>query len=205
MKQQWLAYVVVGVLSIGAGVAIAGLPDDVPVAATIATSEPTVAPETTATDTTVPSTTVAETVPATTQPDTTVSTTEPDTTVSTTEPDTGPDTTGPDTTDLVPIGLPARSELNVAAVNGANVAGAASRAAARLQEVGYVDVLPLNGADIFEFTVIFFTEGLDEAALRLAEDLDLLPDFVAPLDTLPAVADLPADIELVAYIGRDRA
>jgi hypothetical protein len=35
MKHQWLAYVIVAVLSIGAAVAIAGLPDSVPESETI--------------------------------------------------------------------------------------------------------------------------------------------------------------------------
>ena len=93
----------------------------------------------------------------------------------------------------------------MAAANGANVEGAAQSVADQLDELGYVDVLPLHGSDIFEFTTVFYAEGLEEAALRLAEDLDLLPEFVAPLDEMPSIADLPATVGLVAYIGRDRA
>ena len=184
MKHQWLAYVIVGLLSIGAGVAIAGLPNNVPVDATIIPPTSTEAP-----DPTVPTTTVAPTtVPTTTEPETTE-----------------PETTAPETTDSVPAGLPERSDLNVAAANGANVAGAALRVATRLEEIGYVDVLPLNGSDIVEFTVVYYADGFEEAALRLAEDLDLLPDFVGSIDDSPTVADLPADVELLVYIGSDRA
>jgi hypothetical protein len=192
MKHQWLAYVIVGLLSIGAGVAIAGLPDNVPVDATIIPPTTTEAP-----DPTVPTTTVAPTtVPETTAPETTEpETTEPETTE--------PDTTEPD--DSVPAELVDRNELAVAAANGANVAGAAANLATQLEVLGYVDVLPLNGSDIVEFTTVYFAEGFEEAALRLAEDLALLPEFVAPLDDAPAVADLPDDVELLAYIGRDRA
>ncbi len=93
----------------------------------------------------------------------------------------------------------------MSAANGANVAGAALAVATQLEELGYVDVLPLNGSDIVEFTTVYFADGFDEAALRMAEDLDLLAEFVAPLDDAPSVADLPADIELLVYIGRDRA
>ena len=192
MKHQWLAYVVVGLLSIGAGVAIAGLPNNVPVDATIIPPTTTEAPAPTLPTTTVPETTV----PDTTEPETT----EPDTTE--------PDTTEPDTTDpadSVPAELPERSELAVAAANGANVAGAALAVATQLEELGYAEVLPLNGSDIVELTTVYFAEGFDEAALRMAEDLDLLPEFVVPLDDAPTVADLPADIELLVYIGRDRA
>lgn len=194
MKHQWLAYVIVGLLSIGAGVAIAGLPNNVPVDATIIPPTTTEAP-----DPTVPTTTVAPTtVPTTTVPETT----EPETTVPET---TESETTALETTDSVPAELPERSELNVAAANGANVAGAALRVATQLEEIGYVDVLPRNGSDIVEFTVVYYADGFEEAALRLAQDLDLLPDFVGSIDDSPPVADLPADVELLVYIGRDRA
>jgi len=181
--------VIVALLSIGAGVAIAGLPNNVSVDATITPPTSTETP--------------ASTVPETTEPDTTEpATTEPDTS----EPDTSePDTSEPDTTEAVPGELPDRSELSVVAANGANVAGAAGAAAAQLQEIGYVDVLALNGTDIFEFTTVYYAEGFEEAALRMAEDLNLLPDFVAPIEDAPGVADLPADTELLSYIGRDRA
>ena len=52
---------------------------------------------------------------------------------------------------------------------------------------------------------MFYVDGFEEAALRMADDLSLLPGFVAPLDGAPSVADLPADTELLVYIGRDRA
>jgi len=190
MKHQWLAYVVVGLLSIGAGVAIAGLPNNVPVDATIIPPTTTEAPE--------PATATTTTVPATTVPATTVA--------ETTTPDTSdPETTDPDTADSVPAELLDRSAIVVSAVNGANVAGTALRVATELEDLGYVDVLPLNGTDIEELTTVYFADGFEAAALRMADDLDLLPEFVAPIEDSPSVADLPADIELLVYIGRDRA
>lgn len=184
MKHQWLAYVIVALLSIGAGVAIAGLPDNVPVDATIIPPTTTVAPEPT-----VPSTTEA---PSTTAPP---STAAPDTTE--------PETTEP--TESVPAALPDRSELTVVSANGANVAGAAARVASELETLGYVGVLPLNGTDIVQFTTVYYAAGLEEAALRLADDLDLLPEFVAPIEDAPVVVDLPPDgTQLVVYVGRDR-
>jgi hypothetical protein len=63
----------------------------------------------------------------------------------------------------------------------------------------------LNGSDIVEFTTIYFAEGFEDAALRLADDLDLLAEFVEPLEDAPSVGELPDDTELLAYIGRDRA
>jgi hypothetical protein len=187
MKNQWLAYVIVALLSIGAGVAIAGLPDNTPVDATIIPPTTTVAP--------------APTLPETTVPTTTVPTTPPDTSPDTTE----ADTTQPDPADSVPAELPDRSELSVAAANGSNVAGAARNAATRLEDAGYVDVLLRNGSNIVQLTTIYYAEGFEDAALRLAADFDLPPEFVAPIEDAPPVVDLPDDIELLAYIGIDRA
>ena len=62
-----------------------------------------------------------------------------------------------------------------------------------------------NGTNIVEFTVVYYAEGFEESALRIADDLDLLPDFVAPIDDAPVVPDLPADAELLVYVGLDRA
>ena len=199
MKHQWLAYLVVALLSIGAGVAIAGLPDNSSAGATV---PPTTTATTTTTEAPAPTTTVAPTtVPETTEPEaTSPETTEPETT----EP-TEPETSEPDTTDSVPAELPERDELIVVAANGANVAGAALRMATLLEEFGYVDIAQLNGSDIVEFSVVYYADGFEEAALRLAEDLDLLAEFVAPLDDAPAVVDLPDDVELLVFVGRDRA
>ena len=66
MKHQWLAYVIVALLSIGAGVAIAGLPDNVSVDATVIPTTTTDAREPTVPETTGPTTTE----PETTEPDT---------------------------------------------------------------------------------------------------------------------------------------
>jgi len=85
------------------------------------------------------------------------------------------------------------------------VAGTALQVATELEDLGYVDVIPLNGTDIEDLTTVFFADGFEEAALRMADDLDLLPEFVAPIEGSPTVADLPAEIELLVYIGRDRA
>ena len=188
MKHQWLAYVVVGLLSIGAGVAIAGLPNNVPVDATIIPPTTTEAPAPTVPETTVAPTTTASTttVPSTTEPETTE-----------------PETTEPD--DSVAAELADRDELVVIAANGANIAGAGARAVARLEELGYADVVTRNGTTVVDFTVIYYAEGFEDAAARLADDLELLPDFVGPIEDAPTVSELPADAELLAYIGIDRA
>jgi len=192
MKHQWMAYVIVAILSIGAGVAIAGLPDDVPVDPTIIPPTSTEAPAPTLPTTTVPTTTApatSEAPPATEAPATT------DVTAST-EPT---DTTEPEAP------LPERSEVVAAAANGSGSGGAAGRVADQLEGLGYVDVTPLDGTDIVELTVVYYAEGFEDAAVRMAEDLFLLPEFVAPIADAPEVVDLPDGVELVAYVGADRA
>jgi hypothetical protein len=193
MKHQWLAYVIVGLLSIGAGVAIAGLPDNVPVDATIVPPTSSVATEPTLPETTAATTTV----PPTTEPEATV----PDPTVART---TVPDTAAPTTTDST-SDLPDRSELFTIVANGSNVAGAAARNVERLRAIGYTDIVPRNGTGTAEFTTVYFADGFEEAALRLADDLDLLPFYVAPIAVMPTVLELPDGAQLVAYIGLDRA
>ena len=190
MKHQWLAYIIVALLSIGAGVAIAGLPDNVPVDATVIVTTSMVPA------TSIPEVTETTDVVSTTEPSTTEPTTSSSSSTSTTTTE-SPSTSEPST-------LPDRADLSVVAANGSGIAGAAAANAVRLESVGYVDVVPRNGTTVVNFTTIYYIEGFEEAAQRLAADLDLLPDFVAPFDQAPEVLDLPADAQLVAYIGIDR-
>lgn len=196
MKHQWLAYLIVALLSIGAGVAIAGLPDNATVDATIVTPTTTVpAPPTS--DFTATTEPVATTPSTTESADTTPETTDPPAVAST--------TTAAATTTTVAPDLPPRSDFFTIVANGANVAGAAARNIEVLQPLGYTDIAPRNGTGVAELTIIYHTEGLEDAAVRLADDLDLLPEFVAPLADAPEVIDLPTDVQLLAYIGLDRA
>jgi hypothetical protein len=195
MKHPWMVYVIVVLLAIGAGVAIAGLPDNTPSAATIVVpgttdqSAPTTEPPAT-TDVEVPDTTD---VPATTEPETT----EPETTE--------PETTEPEPSDSVAPDIPERSDLVVVVANGAGVAGAAARNVVRLTQLGYVDLSPRNGTETVQLTTVYYADGFEAAAARLASDLELLPEFVVPLADAPEVQALPADVQVLAYIGADRA
>ena len=191
MKHQWMAYVIVALLSIGAGVAIAGLPNNVPVNATIVPPTTTERPTPNAPTTEVPETTTA---PTTTDGQ---ETTKPGTTE--------PETTEPETTDSVALGISERSELTVVVANGAGIAGTAARNVVRLTELGYTDVTSRDGVETFEFTTIYYADGFEAVALRMANDLQLLPEFVAPLTDAPEVLGLPVDLQLLAYIGVDRA
>jgi hypothetical protein len=192
MKHQWLAYVIVALLSIAAGVAIAGLPNDVPVSATIVVPATTEVPETTVATTTttvLPETTVATTAPPTTEaPATTVA---PSTTVL--EP----------TTTTVSLPLPDRDEVVSATANGAGAQGAASRVADQLEGLGYVDVGRFDGTEIVEFTIVYYSPGMEEAAERMAADLELLPQFIAPIAEAPEVVNPPL-VQLLVYVGTDR-
>lgn len=133
---------------------------------------------------------VATDAPETTSP--------PDTTVpATTEPD-EPDTTEPED-------LPDRADIVVAVANGAGIGGTAARNVERLAALGYEILTQHDGTEIVEFTVIYFADGFEGAAARMAEEYELLPVFVAPLADAPAVIDLPENTELLAYIGPDRA
>ena len=191
MKHQWMAYVIVALLSIGAGVAIAGLPNNVPVNATIVPPTTTERPTPTAPTTEVPETTAA---PTTTDGQ---ETTKPGTTE--------PETTEPETTDSVALGISERGELTVVVANGAGIAGTAARNVVRLTELGYTDVTSRDAVETSEFTTIYYADGFEAAALRMANDLQLLPEFVAPLTAAPEMLSLPAGLQLLAYIGVDRA
>lgn len=173
MKYQRSACVVVGESSIGAGGANAVLPNNVPVDATNIPATTTGAPE--------HAVATDITVPATTVPETTTR----------------------DTTDSVHAELPDRSESVVATVDGSNVVGTALRVVGELEDLGYVDLLPLNGTDTEELTTVYLAAGFEEAALWMAEDLDLLAECVASIEDSPSVADPPADIKLLAFMGRD--
>lgn len=188
MKHQWVAYVIVALLSIGAGVAIAGLPNNVPVDATIVPPTTTVPPD--------------PTVPDTTEPEP-VETTEPD--VDTTESSTTTSTTVPPTTSAPEPALADRSQVAVLAVNGADIAGAASRMRARLGDTGYTNVVLRDGTEVREFTWVYYRDGFEESAARMAEDLELLPEFIAPLAQAPQVLDQPDAFDIMVYIGEDRA
>ena len=188
MKHPWLAFVIVALLSGGAGVALAGVPDNESVDPTIVVPTttdvlPTPEPEVTST-TEVPSTTEVTSTTEAAIPDSTTST-------STSVPEVAP--------------LPDRADVSVVTANGSGLAGVAAATAARLEAVGYADVRPRDGTDVVDFTTVYYAEGFEEAASRMAADLDVLAEFIGPLADAPTVVDLPADVELLAYVGLDRA
>jgi hypothetical protein len=192
MRHQWLAYVIVALLAIGAGVAIAGLPDtnaDDGALVVTATSGPTETSDPSFSTTEPPTATASATTDAPAPTTVAPTTAAPTTAAPTTEPDPS---------------IPDRADIAVVIANGSGLSGSAARNAERLAAIGYENVRLRNGTQIFEFTTIFYADGFEEAAIQLAADLELLTEFVAPLAEAPAVVELPDDVELLAYIGSDR-
>jgi len=184
MSHKILAYGVVALLAVGAGVAVAGLPDNEPVAATIVISAAPASTVPIPSTSVTPSTSVA---PATEGPTTTVA-------AATTS-------VSPTTTSVLP--LPDRSEVVSATANGSGLQGSASRVAEFLETLGYVDVGQFNGTELVDLTVVYYADGSEQAAARMAADLDLLPEFVGPMVDAPPVLGLGLT-QLLVYVGRDR-
>jgi hypothetical protein len=198
MKQPWLAYGVVALLAAGVGVLVAGVPDLDPAEATIATPG---TPDTGNPSTTAPGTTLAPaatTAPPATAPATTTTTATTATAATT--------TTVADDADE----LPDRADIAVVVANGSGVPRAAAFVAGVLQGNGYVDVEVADGTEPFQQTIVFYAEGFEGAALRLAADLDLDLDTdidtessVLPLIDAPPIEPAFPDAALLVYLGRD--
>ena len=203
MKHPWVAYAIVALLAIIAAVVIAGLPDDSPAATTITQSTATIETAPTSQPVTTDSATTAPTETSTPSDTTSPSDTSPDSTESTMT--TQSTTTTIPATTTTEVELPPRSDFFTIVANGANVAGTAARNIERLRPLGYTDIAGRNGTLVSDFTVVYYADGLEQAASRLAVDLELFPDFIAPLLDAPQVIDLPDDVQLLAYIGLDRA
>jgi hypothetical protein len=53
-------------------------------------------------------------------------------------------------------------------------------------------------------TIVYYSAGNDGAAERLAADLGLPPEAVAPIETAPGVQEL-GPVQLLVYVGADRS
>lgn len=203
MKTQVWVYIVVAVLSAGAGVAIAGLPSSTP-------REPTIIPPTT-TETTTPSVEESAAVFEPVASDDESTDVEPEGTADAgdeepvaTEPTTTSiaETTTTTTTTTTTLPLPERSVFPVAVANGSGGAGIASSGAAELVELGYDGVRALDGDEIVELSIVYYGPDLERLAVRLATDLGLADDRIAELDGAPSVPSLQ-DEPLLVYLGLD--
>jgi cytoskeletal protein RodZ len=209
MKTQVWVYIVVVVLSVGAGVAIAGLPNSVAqdptiqLPATTEASEPepvgTDPADTEPTATEPAATDPAVTDPVDTEPENSIESTTATSTTTTTTTTTAPTTT---TTTSTSVPLPERSEVDVEVVNAANVGGAASRVSSALEDLGYVDVGSFDGREIVDVTIIYAEEGFQGPADRLAAEIGMEPGLVFPISAAPDIDGL-VTAELIVLLGRD--
>lgn len=193
MKTQVWVYIVVAVLSLGAGVAIAGVPQAVDRAPTIQPRSNT----TTNTTSAVPPLEASENEgdeDAALGDDETVTTDAPVETTATT-------TTSTTTTTTVP--LAERDALNVAVANGAAVGGAASSGSVSLETAGYTGITMYDGTEIRGLTIVFAAEGLQAEAERLAEEIGIDLDLIFPIESTPDVGSSIENVELMVYLGRD--
>lgn len=193
MSSKVLVFLAVTLVSIGAAVAIAGIPHsrsaelrDVTTATTVNASTNSDAPL------------VTDAPPATTG--TTISTTAPGATmtpaISTTE---APTTTAATSTTLPPVD---RSELSIVVANGASVPGVAGETADRLLEIGYNAVRTLDGTETFERSTVFAAPGLQSEAEQLAIDVGIDTTLVFPISAAPELFGSYEE-PLLVYLGAD--
>jgi hypothetical protein len=232
MKNSVLALSITGVLAVGAGVAIAGLPSDPPGGDLVIRSAPaaattttvalpaTVAPSTTESDTDDDANGAVTTEPEPTSPpatgDAEVDSTDTTDTGSDDGDDTDDDTTdgdiddgaiddgadgGENAVDAIVTEIP-RAELVVATANAGGTAGLAGATAAQLESFGY-DAQPVDAERLSDTTTVYFAEGFNAEAARLAADLGLTSGDIAPMSTMPRLLT-ERIFQLVALIGTDR-
>lgn len=195
MKNQWMAYVIVAVISALAGIAIAGAPNNVGTDATI------IVPETTTTTTLVRASTVAS--DSADRADIESADDEP--TATTTTIATAPTTTTvPVTTTTVADPAVQPAELVVVSANGAGTAGLATRVRDELRDFGYDSARATDGTTLVDKTIVYYFPGLELEAVRVAEDLGLEFADVAPIEGAPEYGELDGD-QVVVYLGRDRS
>lgn len=174
--------VVTAAMALLGGIAVAGLPEE---PSTVRLTEP-VAPSSTA--------------PASSDP-----TADPIVTAETpmaTDPSTVPAST-PSTlaTDSAP---PDRSAVSIIVANAARVDGAALAVSATLLELGYRFVVAADALEPRDTTVVLYSPGNLATAERLATDLGLDADIIAPLGDDP-LTDGPTSADVVVLLAADVA
>lgn len=192
MKNPWLVYVTVVVVSALAGVAIAGTPSRV------GTDDTIVVPASTTTS--PPPTTGAAVVddesdvepPASTA----ATTTAPAVAVETTT--TAVTTTLPPEPEIVP------AEVGVVAVNGAGVGGLAGRLRDELVALGFERARATDGTDFVDETVIYFLPDFEAEAAAVGFLLGIEGERIKPIAEAPDFGQLAGD-QVAVYAGRDRS
>ena len=185
MKNQWLVYVLVAVISVGAGVAVAGVPGSESTDATILVPATTEAPEPTIASTVSPTTAAPE--PVVTEPEPPAETTTTTMVVETT-------TTQPEID---------RAVVAVVALNAAGAGGIAGAARAELVDLGYLATRTDDATAFVDVTVVYYYDGAQLEAEAVAADLGLDPGAVLPVADAPSIPEQDGD-QVVVYLGRDR-
>ena len=178
MKNQWLAYVIVVVISALAGVAIAGPPNNV-------AADPTII---------VPDSTIPVTTVPTTAPPTTVAATATTTTTTTEAPATTTTVVDPEVDPVV---------LVVVSVNGAGNAGLATQVRNELIDAGYTATRATDGTTLVDDTIVYFYPSFEREAAGVAETLGLEAANIEPIDEAPEYDNLEGD-QVMVYLGRDQ-
>ena len=139
-----------------------------------------------------------------------VKVTEP-ATVPTTAPATvAPTTTAPATTTTAEATttteapLVDRGALSVVVANAGDSGGLAARGADALAALGYVFVVTADAAGTRETSAVLYAAGFQREAARLAADLGLPADAVAPFDDPSAITG-PAGADLVVLLATELA
>lgn len=180
MKNQWMAFALVAVLSALAGVAVAGAPRTTAVPPTITSSGTTTTSLAPAPETTVVTTTTAAEVTTTVETSTTVRPT------TTTEP-------APDAADIV-----------VVAVNGAGTQGLATTVQNELLFFGFEQARATDGTTLVDDTVVYYFPGFEREAEEIARFFELDPSTIEPVADAPEFGRVDGD-QVAVYIGRDRS
>ncbi len=111
-------------------------------------------------------------------------------------------TTAPATTtaEQEPTAPPARDQIRLAVLNATDVQGAAGRTADEAESLGYTGVTTGNAPTTTDPTTVYYREGQQAAADRVAADLQ-----VGQVTALPAsgalAAAAPAEAQVVLIIG----
>jgi hypothetical protein len=114
---------------------------------------------------------------------------------------TAPATTAPATTaEQQPAAPPARDAVGLAVLNATDLQGAAGRAADEAESLGYVGVTAGNAPTTTGPTTVYYRQGQEAAAQRVAADLQV--EQVAALPPSGGLAAAaPADAEVILVIG----
>jgi hypothetical protein len=100
-------------------------------------------------------------------------------------------------------GPPPRGEVNVAVLNGTNVANLANDIAAELEESGFQrGAVATNPVQTLSATTVEFAEGSRESALEVAEVLGVGDEAVAPLERNTRVS-AGEEASVVVVVGND--